>query len=113
MKYYSKWEVKDSDTCNYCYTVPDTLCHALIECPKSAFLWKDAEKWLRNITGKYIKIADNEKIFVVHDDIPKKKFVTNMLIVCTQLFIHKKRKKGENVYFGCMLHLMYKEYKAD
>ena len=85
----------------------------MIECPKSALQWKEAEKWLCNITGQCIKISDNERIVGVHDDIPKKTFVTNMLIVCTKLLIYRKRKKGEGVHFRDVLYLMYKEYKAD
>ena len=104
--------MNNSNKCSYCYTIPGTLCHALIECSKSTLLRNEAVKWLRNITGQYIEISDKETIFGVHDDIPKKTFVTNMLIVCTKLLIYKKRKKGENVYFRGMLYLMYKDYKG-
>ena len=50
--------------------------------------------------------------FEVHDDILEICFVTNMLIVCTQLLIYEKRKKGEYLYSMASLSLMYREQKA-
>ena len=100
-----KMMIKDSDIYSYCCTIPETLCHALIECPNQPYYGKKQRNGSAilqaNISNYQITKGCLESMMIY-----QRKHVTNMLIVCTQLIIHKNRKKGESVYLRGVLYLM-------
>ena len=54
-------------------------------------------------------MADNERIFGVNNDIPRKDFVTKMLIACTIIY---EEEKGENIYFSGVFYNLQGIYSS-
>ena len=107
-----KMNIFNTNGCLYCKHEIDTTIHALIECPESANLWRQAEVWLREHIGRHIKISNKEKIF----GLPEKtnlSFQINIFIISTKLHIYQRRPDGQKCRITDVLRIIKNEMLAN
>ena len=106
-----KMKIFNTNECLYCKNQIDTTIHALIECPETANLWRQAELWLREHIDRHIKISNKEKIF----GIPVKNnisFQINIFIISTKLLIYQRRPEGQKCKIPDILRIIKNEMLA-
>ena len=104
----------DSNICKMCQTEVETIMHTFIDCVHVTDLWKQIEKWLRNILNEKVKLDDIDIIFVKN----KGKEIVNKTILFTKIAIFNNRKTGRNHSLKEVKRLLYKqmcteEYQAE
>ena len=84
---------KDSPSCSFCNTDPETYIHIFVECPNVKPIWDETVKAITQKTNKPLNVSTFEKMFSCDSD----KFLTYLfLLLKYYIYICKFQSKPPN-----------------
>ena len=105
-----KWNIKDSEKCDYCDNV-DTIEHHLHTCEESQKIWCHLQKWLLDNLGTSLPFTVCEVMFGLTTMSSVEFNIINFLILLTKWYINRTKSQNQKLYFIDLLSVIREKIK--
>lgn len=87
-----KMGIKESNLCDLCHVVPETITHVLYECGISQLFWNNLRVWMLNVFSIELLITKSSILFHCIDA----DYFTRITLILAKLHIYSQKMKQKN-----------------
>ena len=96
--------IAESENCEKCVNVKETIVHKFFECPASKEFWNQLKSLWETGLNEIIVINKENIVFGYYNE--PQKVALNFCILYGKYYIYVQKNKSENINFVSFLHLL-------